>query len=96
MSRRARALRVVLEYAPRPDDWADATWQALSFRIEDAHRFRYEYVSEGTGPEARFAARAVGDLDCDGVYSTFERTGVVDAEGYVNGGPGRGWTNEGE
>ena len=35
-----------------------------------------------------FAARALGDLNCDGALSTFERVGTVDAEGDVDGGPG--------
>ena len=56
--------------------------------MSDPHYYSYEYVSEGTGTSARFTARAVGDLDCDGVLSTFERVGAVDAALNVMGGGG--------
>ena len=39
----------------------------------------YEYNSNGlTGADARFTAAAYADLDCDGVFSTFERYGYGD------------------
>ncbi len=76
------------KYIPTADTWNNPTWQALNFAMDDPHYYRYAYVSSGTGPGAMFTARAIGDLDCDGVLSTFERIGVVDAEGNVNGGSG--------
>ncbi len=66
----------------KSEDWKP--WEELSFDPADypekgatRHYYRYEYVSSGTGAESSFTARAIGDLDCDGVYSTFERSGSV-------------------
>ncbi len=39
------------------------------------------------GPEY-FFADAFGDLNCDGVYSTFEMMGAVQADGSVTGQAG--------
>ncbi len=64
--------------------WITPTWHALNFAISDSHYYRYEFVSDGT----TFTARAIGDLDCDGVLSTFERTGTVNPDGDVQGGRG--------
>ena len=80
--------------APAPDTWDHPTWQALNFAIDDPHRYRYEFISAGEGPDAHFTARAIGDLDCDGVLATFERVGTVDSEGNVNAGPGMFISNE--
>lgn len=55
--------------------WANDTWFALHFHMSDQHHYTYEYKSSGTGENATFEAIAYGDLDCDGVKSTFARTG---------------------
>jgi prepilin-type N-terminal cleavage/methylation domain-containing protein len=68
--------------APDPSQWTSASWSALGFSVDDPHYFRYEYESTGTaaaGVGSSFTARAVGDLDCDGVYSTFEMYGIWDS-----------------
>ena len=65
--------------APRAADWEAATWDRLGFSPRDPLFFRYEYVSEGTAAGARFTARALGDLNCDGVLSTYEISGEIDA-----------------
>ena len=57
------------------DDWNHETWSQLSFQVNDAHFFSYKFSSSGEGANARFTATAYGDLDCDGVFSTFERYG---------------------
>ncbi len=67
----------------RGTDWDTATWRALGFEITGPHRFRFQFLSSGLGTKARFTARAHGDLDCDGLESTFERVGWVDAKGRV-------------
>lgn len=72
----------------QPDDWTHPGWQELGFALDGPHRYRYEFVSEGEGPRAMFTARAIGDLNCDGVLSTFERVGAVDEHGNVTGGAG--------
>ncbi len=56
--------------------FAGEGWQALSFQIDEKHWFSYEFRSNGaTGNDAEFTAAAYGDLDCDGIRSTFELTG---------------------
>jgi type IV pilus assembly protein PilA len=67
-------------------NWTDPTWIALHFSMDDPHYYRYSFVSSGVSTGAAFTARAIGDLDCDGVQATFEmygtvRTGSGDASG---------------
>jgi len=57
--------------------WETTVWQSLSFAVTDPHYYRYEFVSSGVGVTAEFTARAIGDLDCDGNFGTFERFGKV-------------------
>ena len=64
--------------------WADPTWKALTFAVTDPHYYQYSFTSSGTGVAARFTARANGDLDCDGLESTFEMYGSIRA---VDGDP---------
>ena len=40
-------------------------------------------MSQGSGANATFTARAEGDLDCDGINSLYEMTGRVDNEGLI-------------
>ncbi|MGK0359456.1 MAG: hypothetical protein ACI9U2_001758 [Bradymonadia bacterium] len=79
------------KHAPQPDTFADVTWQALNFSVDDPFYYQYQYDSTGigaTGIDSAFTARSLGDLNCDGTLSTFERFGDVDAELNVNGGAG--------
>ena len=59
--------------------WArDRVWSALEFAMEEDHRFRYSYQSDGK----TFSATAVADLDCDGAGVTrFTLTGKIGADG---------------
>ena len=58
------------------DLWNTPTWSALNMKLSSPHYFMYEFESnEKTGQNAQFTARAYADLDCDGVFSTFERVG---------------------
>ena len=68
--------------------WADATWQALSFSIADPHYYSYGYDSTGTGVSAAFTARACGNLDGVGGFSTFERAGGMNTQLEVQGSQG--------
>ncbi len=63
---------------------ADAApgWRALGFTPTEPLRYSYEYVSDGHA----FTVRALGDLDGDGLSSTFERAGTIQA-GEVVGSP---------
>jgi hypothetical protein len=62
--------------ADPPGTWDGATWRALSFRpsaegVPHAYAFSFESTAGGTA----FVAQARGDLDGDGVLSTFEIRG---------------------
>ena len=64
--------------------WDKAGWHSLSFAFVDYHYFAYTFVSNGaTGTAAAYSARAHGDLDCDGKWSTFELRGSINSEGDV-------------
>ena len=63
--------------------WRHPTWVALSFAPSDDTWFAFTYESAGQGRGAIFTARVRGDLDCDGVHSTFERTAYIDDTGEV-------------
>lgn len=71
--------------------WTDnPVWQGLNFVQEEAHFFHYNFVysNSATGfGECMFTAQAFGDLDDDGVFSTYERAGAADQNG-VNGAAG--------
>jgi prepilin-type N-terminal cleavage/methylation domain-containing protein len=71
-----------------PDLWQFPTWQALNFSVDDPFYFQYRYASSGTESTSQFTAGAYGDLDCNNVYSTYERTGMVDSVFNVQGGGG--------
>jgi len=72
-------------WLPRGEIWEQPTWQALSFALTQHHFYAYEFISAGLDGEARFTTRAIGDLDCDGVFSTFERVGRSDSDRNVVG-----------
>lgn len=62
--------------ADPPGTWDGATWQTLAFRpaaegVPHAYAFSFESASGGEA----FVAQARGDLDGDGVLSTFEIRG---------------------
>ncbi|HKA88167.1 MAG TPA: prepilin-type N-terminal cleavage/methylation domain-containing protein [Haliangiales bacterium] len=63
---------------PNPAIWqASPTWSALGFTMDDPAYYNYEYESAGTGVGATFTARALGNLDCDATFSTFEMWGKI-------------------
>jgi hypothetical protein len=75
-----------------PGTWDNPAWQALRFGFApgERHRYSYEFDTVGCGPRfATFTARALGDLDGDGQYSTFEMVGRVDDALHVHLIPGR-------
>jgi hypothetical protein len=67
-----------------PAQWATPTWQALKFTIDEPHYYSYEYLAL---PDGSVTLRAIGDLNCDGVFSTVERvlTRVAPADGSSRG-----------
>lgn len=59
-------------------------WNQLNFQQEQGHYFHYNFIwtNEATGFGAcQFTAQAFGDLDGDGVFSTFQRSGAGDKSG---------------
>lgn len=70
-----------------PGTWEHPAWRALDFRpVPEGvpHAYAYAFDSRGTS----FVARAHGDLDGDGVLSTFEVRGVAPADGPPRVEPG--------
>jgi len=63
-----------------PGVWEQPTWKALGFGFDHPHAFSFAFDSAEGGP-AHFRATAHGDLDGDGVVSTFEIEGEADANG---------------
>jgi prepilin-type N-terminal cleavage/methylation domain-containing protein len=68
------------------DVWtSDAVWLALKFAIPDAHNYIPGYTSSGADRDAKFTAAALGDLNCNFVYSEFRRDGYITSAGDVAG-----------
>ena len=65
--------------------WTDNDiWNGLNFQMERAHYFHYNFKYanvDGEFGECQFTAQAFGDLDGDGVFSTYERSGAGDQHG---------------
>jgi len=60
--------------AAPPAAWAQPVWRALDFSIDRPSLYQYSYESDGK----TFTAKAVGDLDCDTIMSTYELRGTVE------------------
>jgi hypothetical protein len=60
-----------------PHAWDHLTWKSLDFRFEAEHSFAFKFDSalDADSGVMRFVATAHGDLDGDGVLSTFEVRG---------------------
>ncbi|AKT41054.1 hypothetical protein [Chondromyces crocatus] len=60
-----------------PEAWEHLTWKSLDFSFEEPHAFAFQFESalDPTTGVMRFVARAHGDLDGDGAFSTFEVQG---------------------
>jgi prepilin-type N-terminal cleavage/methylation domain-containing protein len=72
----------------------DSTWAALNFSVDDPFYYSYQYNSSGTETGATFQASAFGDLDCDAIYSTYQRSARVLSDRSVSGGAGLYARNE--
>jgi len=55
----------------------DPVWKQLELSIDEPTMYQYEYASDGK----TFTARAIGDVDCDGVSATWELRGSISAAG---------------
>lgn len=64
--------------------WGRDVWNGLNFQQEQGHFFHYNFIwknaPSGFGA-CQFTAQAFGDLDGDGVFSTYERYGALDEDG---------------
>ena len=66
-----------------------ATWEALDFQPDQPVRYSYSYTPSRDGCDligrddlGSVSFRAEGDLDGDGVRSTFERRATLEADGF--------------
>lgn len=64
-----------------PGVWDQPTWRALAFSFDHPHAFSFAFESSPAEAPSHFRAIAHGDLDGDGVLSTFEIEGELDANG---------------
>jgi type IV pilus assembly protein PilA len=55
--------------------WSHPTWVELEFALTVPHSFSFAFESHNAPGLALFRARAHGDLDGDGLHSTFEISG---------------------
>jgi type IV pilus assembly protein PilA len=67
------------KYQSDPQDWDDAAgWTCLRYTMQDPQYFMYNYSATGTGGDGdEIFATAQGDLDGDGVLSTYTLAGKV-------------------
>jgi type IV pilus assembly protein PilA len=63
--------------APDASLWTHEVWMVLQFSVDDPHYYTYTYERHDSATEMVYTARANGDLDCDGSYSTFEMYGAA-------------------
>lgn len=73
-----------------PKLWSESNvWSQLGFELQDPHYFHYNFKWKND-PSAQgscqFTAQAFGDLDADGVYSTYEQVGSSIAGEVMPGG----------
>ncbi len=71
------------KYQSAPSEWRSGDsatgWSCLSYSIEGPQYFQYSYVGVNIDPRTgTFVALAHGDLNGDGVTSTFQLNGAVD------------------
>ena len=67
-------------YQSNLSDWSASPWRELRFSIVQPQCYRYSFTAEGAGATARALVTAEGDLDGDGVRSSFS-LGVAPDEG---------------
>ena len=65
-----------------PGTWDHPTWQALGIAYEEPHWYSYR-VDVDPDPATAIRVVAMGDLDGDGVVSTFERSAVREGNAIV-------------
>ncbi len=62
------------KYPANVSRWtSDPNWTAVGFSLSDAHYYQYYTLGDGVS----VGAAALGDLDGDGIQSTFNRVGYL-------------------
>jgi type IV pilus assembly protein PilA len=80
------------KYQSAPSDWSDPAgnvgFACLQFTMDQPQYYMYAYTSPGSGSSGdTFTAFAWGDLNGDGIASTFSLTGSVNSSFVVNVAP---------
>lgn len=70
-------------YTATATTWKHPTWVGLGFAPIGEQRYRYAFERTADG----FVVRAIGDLDCDGVQSTYEMRATTGEDGMMVGTP---------
>ena len=66
------------KYQSQKTDWTTAGWACLKFSMEQPQYYAYQYVASNTTASAgAYVVTANGDLNGDGVLSTFQVNGSV-------------------
>jgi len=60
-----------------PGTWDHPSWRLLDFSFQVPHAYAFEFESKNAAEVSTFSATAHGDLDGDGVLSTFRVSGEV-------------------
>jgi hypothetical protein len=61
--------------APSSAQWDAEPWRSLGFSVDDPHYYSYAYEVSADG--RTITVMAQGDLDCDGVRSSYSMTATV-------------------
>ncbi len=61
-----------------PGTWAHPTWRLLAFELTGPHAYSFQFDSQNGPQRSTFTAEARGDLDGDGVLSSFRISGSVE------------------
>ena len=61
-----------------PGTWDTPTWRTLDFAFDAPHAYSFAFESSNSDTRSTFSARARGDLDGDGVTSSFSISGSVE------------------
>lgn len=62
------------KYESSIGDWSASPWTELQFKVNQPQYYAYGFEAEGSGPDAHATATATGDLDGNGVRSTYRLT----------------------
>jgi type II secretory pathway pseudopilin PulG len=74
-------------------DWSPSPWRELHFSIPQPQFYAYSFDSTGNGPLGSATATAHGDLNGDGIFSTYFLTITPDAKGTAQVSPNLERTN---